>query len=61
MFVKSAEPKHVVVKHDESVEGAGKKVTPATKELCEPTIEVRGLKPSTRSSDVIVFHTNSIY
>ena len=51
MFVKFADPKDVPRQRDENVGGAREKETPA--KPCGQTIEVSGLSPSTRSTDVI--------
>ena len=53
MFVKFADPRDVPRKCDENVGGARQKETPA--KSCGQTIEVYGLSPSTRSTEVIVY------
>ena len=55
MFVKSADPRDTAGKHDKSMTGVTENIDHAGKESCGLTIEVHGLKSTTRASDVIKY------
>ena len=53
MVIKSADPRDTAGKDDKRMTGANEKINHAGKESCGLTIEVHGLKSTTRPSNVI--------